>query len=295
MTLPVLGLALERRPSEALVPLLVALFRWCVPATLDPATDRPAALLAVPAALGRAPQGLPTALWVGAGEADAAAAAGAAAIVSDEPAVVAAAGPRGVLATGERHARGRRPVSPFVRERLRRFRGLPPVAVLEQAEDGWRWPGLPEPLGPDLAETALACASAVVVTEPAALLAALAWAAPCVTDAAAAAEAGAVDGEHLLVGADAAERRARGAALAADAALASQLSWAGRRLVERRHDTDCAALRLAELLALRPSLPERALAPARLQLDLLGTPADARIRERFAAAIARLATTREVR
>ena len=46
MTLPLLGLALDRRPPESLVPLLVALYRWCVPATIEPGAPEPAAVMA---------------------------------------------------------------------------------------------------------------------------------------------------------------------------------------------------------------------------------------------------------
>ena len=46
----------------------------------------------------------------------------------------------------------------------------------------------------------MACASAVTVREPARLLAALAWGAPCVSAPDAAAQVGAVAGTQLLVG-----------------------------------------------------------------------------------------------
>jgi hypothetical protein len=290
MTLPLLGLALERRPPESLVPLLAAMYRWCVPATLDPSVGRPAAVLATVASVGWAPAELPLALWARSAE-EAASPVGdrAAAIVSDDPAVVAAAGHRGVFAASGNHARGRRPMSPFVRERLRRARGLPQVAVLEQADDGWSWPGLADPLSGELVATAVACASTVVVREPARLLEALAWAAPCVSEPGPAGQVGAVPQTHLLVGSSRRERLELAARLSADPELASRLSWAGRRLVERRHDAALAAMRLAELLAFRPSLPGGALATARLQLSLLGAGNDATIASRFTEATARVA------
>jgi glycosyltransferase involved in cell wall biosynthesis len=287
MTLPLLGLALDRRPPESLVPLLVALYRWCVPSTIEPGAPEPAAVMATLSSAGRVPPGRPLALWVGsAAEAGSPAAGRAAAIVADQPATVDAAGDRGVLAPAGDHAAGRPVVSPFVRRRLRWARGLPSSAVLEQAEDGWRWPGLAEPLADDLVATAMACASAVAVAEPARLLEAMAWGAPCVGDPGSAEQVGAVADTHVLVGADAAERRRLAADLAADQALASRLSWAGRRLVERRHDAGRAAMRLVELLGLRPTLPGGALASARLQLGLLGTPSDTKIASRFAEATA---------
>lgn len=287
MTLPLLGLALERRPPEALVPLLVALYRWCVPSTIEPGDREPAAVLATVSSAARVPAGRPLALWVGsAAEAGSAAAGRAAAIVADDPAVADAAGDRGVLAPSGDHAAGRSPVSPYVRGRVRWARGLPEVAVLERDADGWRWPGLAEPLAEDLVPTAMACASAVAVDEPDRLLEAMAWGAPCVGDPGSAERVGAVDGTHLLVGESSAERARLAAGLAADRSLASRLSWAGRRLVERRHDAGRAAMALVGLLGLRPTLPGGAFATARLQLALLGTPSGAAIAGRFAEATA---------
>jgi len=289
MTLPLLALALERSPSAALTLLLAAMFRWCVPAAIDPAAGDPAAVLTTVGAAGRAPQGCPLAVWAqSVEETGSKVAARAAAIVSVDPSVVAAAGDRGVLAPSGSHAHGRRPVSPFVRERLRRARGLSEVALLEQNDHGWRWPELPDPLPDDLIETAMACASAVVVAEPAWLLAALAWGAPCISDPDAAEQVGAIADLHLLVGQAPGERRELAGRLALDPGLASRLGWAGRRLVERHHDAARSAMRLAELLALRPSPPEAATASARLQLGLLGAPGDARIAGRFAEATAAL-------
>jgi len=285
MTLPLLGLALDRRPPESLKPLLVALYRWCVPSTIEPGAPEPAAVMATLSSARRVPPGRPMALWVGsAAEAGSAEAGRAAAIVADQPATVDAAGDRGVLAPAGDHAAGRSVVSPFVRRRLRWARGLPSSAVLEQAEDGWRWPGLAGPLADDLVPTAMACASAVAVTEPGRLLEAMAWGAPCVSDPGSAERVGAEADTHLLVGDGPGQRRRLAEELAEDQALASRLSWAGRRLVERRHDAGRAAMRLVELLGLRPTLPGGALASARLQLGLLGTPSDATIASRFAEA-----------
>lgn len=295
MTLPLLGLALERRPPESLVPLLVAMYRWCVPATLDPAAGEPVAVLATAASAGRVPRGLPLALWTrSSGEATSGIGDRAAAIVSDDLEIVEAAGDRGVLAAPGTYARGRRPLSPFVRQRLRRARALPEVAVLEQTDGGWRWCGLEEPLDEGLVATAMACASAVATSEPQWLLASLAWAAPSVTDRGCAERVGAVAGTHVLVGGNVRMRLELCRRLSSDQQLAAGLSWAGRRLVERRHDTGWAAMRLAGLLGLRPSPPQSALGHVGLRLGELGTPTDARIASRFAEATARVAVT-EVR
>jgi hypothetical protein len=170
---------------------------------------------------------------------------------------------------------------PFVRERLRRARGLPEVAVLEQDGDRWRWPGGPDPLDAELVPTAMACASAAIVLDPARLLEALAWGTPSVTCADAAGQVGALASTHVLVGAGRRDQLSLARRLARDPALAAGLSWAGRRLVEQRHDVDSAAARLAELLGLRPPPPAGALAAASLQLALLGTPDGAAIRCRL--------------
>jgi hypothetical protein len=293
MTLPLLGLTLERRPPESLVPLLVAMYRWCVPATLDPAAGKPVAILATAASAPRIPQGLPIALWTRSSD-EAASSIGvrAAAIVSDDLEIVEAAGDRGVFAASGTHARGRHPMSPFVRERLRRARVLPEVAILEQRDDGWRWCGLEEPLEEELVPTAMACASAVATSAPERLLCSLAWAAPSVTDHGCAKRVGAVAGTHVLVGGSVRKRLELCRRLSSDRELASRMSWAGRRLVEARHDTGWAATRLAGLLALRPSLPESPSGHVGLQLGLLGTPTDAKIANRFAESTASMAVTK---
>lgn len=290
MTLPLLGLALERRPPESLLPLLVAMYRWCVPATLDPAAGVPVAVFATAASASQVPRGLPMALWTRSSE-EAASDVGdrAAAIVSDDLEIVEAAGSRGVLATPGTHARGRRPMSPFVRQRLRRARGLPEVAVLEQTDGGWRWCGLEGPLEKGLVVTAMASAAAVATSEPETLLGSLAWAAPSVAEPGCARQVGAVAGVHVLVGETVRGRLELCKRLSSSHELSSRLSWAGRRLVERRHDADWAAMRLAELLALGPSPRESALGYVGLQLGQLGTPTDAKIASRLAQATAGVA------
>jgi hypothetical protein len=134
----------------------------------------------------------------------------------------------------------------------------------------------------------MACAAAVSVRTPDALLEALAWAAPCVADPEAASQVGAVAGADVLVADREDERGRLATALAGDRGQAARLSWAGRRLVERRHDRDRSALRLMELLSLWPSAGGCPTACAGLQLATLGTPDDARIVLRVADAVARL-------
>ena len=292
MTLPLLGLALDRRPPESLKPLLVALYRWCVPSTVEPGAPEPAAVMATVASAGRVPPGRPLA---GRGSAR-----------PPRPARRRPAGrprswptsrpPWTLPATGAcmapagNHAAGRSVISPFVRRRLRWARGLPESAVLEQADDGWRWPGLAEPLADDLVPTAMACASAVTVAEPVRLLAALAWGAPCVSDPGSAAGRWAPWPTPTCWSAPA--PTGSGAALAGAPGASTRrwppgLGWAGRRLVEHDHDAARSAMRLAEAAgAAAHPRPEAAAASARLQLGLLGAPSDATIAGRFAEATA---------
>jgi hypothetical protein len=284
VTLPQLGLALGHQPLWSLEPLLVQASRWCRPLALDPAAGRPAAILATAAAAERLSGASIVGLWTRSPE-EAASPLGrrAAAIVSDERGIVDAAGARGVFAASDLLGRGGRPMPPFVRERLRLGRGLPPVAVLEQTAGGWRWGGGPEPLDEDLIATAMGCASAVVATEPRRLLEALAWGAPCVTSEEAAREVGATVPGEVLVGRDGGERLLLASRVSSDPEQSAQLWWAGRKLVERWYDAGRAALRLVDLLGLRPEAPE---SPVVLELALLGTPEEGPVVARLIAATA---------
>src|SRR3954447_3133909 len=123
--LPLLGLALTRRPPEAALPLLVALHEWCLPATLDPAAGRPEAVLATPEGLHLSPPDTKVALWAERDDMLSEAFRTAAVVISDDEVVVAAAGTRGLRAPTGRHLGKRRPMSPFVRDRLRTARELP--------------------------------------------------------------------------------------------------------------------------------------------------------------------------
>ncbi len=286
MTLPLLGLALGRQPVDALVPLLAAASRWCQPVAMDPALAQPAAILATAERVGCLANCVRMALWTRSpDEARTEIGSRMAAVVSDVPAVVDAAGERGVFASRDSGALSGRPVAPFVRERLRRARGLSDTAILAQTAAGWRWTGHPEPLSDDLVPTAMACASAVAVSEPRRVVEALAWGSPCVCDPASARQAGALPGTHLLISEDPIERLELASRLASDRALASRLSWAGWRFVEQRHDPDRAAARLVELLQLTSADPMGAW---RLQLRLLGMPDGDRRADRYADATANL-------
>ena len=293
--LPLLGLALTRRPPDGALPLLVALHEWCLPATLDPAAGKPTAILATPEGLHLAPAGVPLALWAQAEDVGSDAFRTATVIVSDDPEVVAAAGQRGLRAPTGRPIGHRRPLSPFVRERLRAARGLPADGILEQVVGGWVFgrPNKPLPVEPELVETAMGAAAAVIVTEADWLLRSLAWGAPSVTNAAAAAAVGAVAPDEVLVGDTTRARTAAAVMLAADPVGASRLSWRGYRRVEQ-HDAERAAMFLVDRLALWPETPPRPAPPlptVELSLRLLGTPSDAHVRTRLSDATDSLSPT----
>ncbi|MDX6209355.1 MAG: hypothetical protein QOE24_1746, partial [Frankiales bacterium] len=269
-----------------------ALHEWCLPATLDPAAGRPTAILATPEGLHLAPAGVRVALWAQAEDLTTEAFRTATVILSDDPTVVAAAGARGLRAPTGRHLGSRRPMSPFVRERLRHGRGLPPDALLERLPTGWVFgpPAALKPIEADLVETALGAAAAVIVTEPGWLIRALAWGAPSVTNAATAAAVGALAPDEVLVAETAKGRRAAAVALTAGPVEASRLSWRGYRRVEGL-DAERAALALVDRLGLWPETPPRPAPPlptVELALRLLGTPTDAHVRSRLADAADRL-------
>jgi hypothetical protein len=160
------------------------------------------------------------------------------------------------------------PVTPFVRARWRARHGLPDSLVVDAGD-------LPD----DVRPTALALAAAVVA-QGELVVEALAWGAPCATDPASAAAAGATDGVEVVVGPPA-DLPGLAAGLAADRRRGAALGRAGRRLVERRHDTSRPAAEIARRLGLLRPGPADRLAEA---LDELWAPAAAPIRARAAAA-----------
>lgn len=172
-----------------------------------------------------------------------------------------------------------RPTLPFARRRLRHARGLPEVVVARGDGECWYWGDAPDPLDADLADTAAGCASAVVASGPA-LARALAWAAPTATDPVSAGELGAVDGTHLLVVADPADRLRHAHRLALDDATAARLGWSGYLLVRARRDVHHAAWTMLTRLGLPTRALDGALAPLEHHLDALGTPAYAPVRLR---------------
>ena len=254
--------------------------RWCVPRAADPRHDSPAAWLA---SSSRAPglddafdSGRPVAVWVSATREIAALGdrAHQAVLVGDAASTVE--GHDVMVVGGAVDVQRFAYVSPFVRARWRAARGLPATIVAVIATDG-------SDVDDDMVPTTLALASAVAVTGPR-LLDAMAWGAPCATDAESAVMAGSADRREVVI-AEPASLRDAAASIAADPVLAAILSRSGRRLVERRHDRGRTPLALARRLGLVGSTAAERVDEA---LDELWTPTRARIRDRVDEALAPL-------
>ena len=150
------------------------------------------------------------------------------------------------------------PLSPVIRSRWRSRLGLPATMVVDAA-------AVPD----DLVPTALTLASVVIATG-ARLAEALAWAAPCVTDATSAGALGAGPGDVAVGPVSLAHD------IAGDDFRAAALSAGGRRLAERRLDRHGAARRVAAGLGLLASTH-----PAHRVLDDLHTPDLSPLRRRI--------------
>ena len=251
---PVVALVAAPGTADRIRPLVAALARRADAASLHRSVAPDAVLVADPAAVHRAPAGLPRA------------------VADDEILhVTSAAGDErelplpgpDVVATATLP-----PLAPHVRRRWRERFGLAPDLVVDCAA-----------LAPEDVPTALAVAAAALVDRRD-LATALALGCPTVTTASAAAAVGAVDGEHVVVG-----LRPDAVALAADDRRAAALSLAARRLAVARLDPDSAARALLTAWGLAPHEPGAGLTRA---LDELGTAPDAPVRARALAAVAGL-------
>jgi len=266
--LPVLDIQLEGSGAE-LVPLLTALGSWCRPALRqgEGGTGRRAPVAVLSDAVLPVAPAVP---W---------------AVVSSDAGVLRAAGSAGLRCPDGVVPPGAAYVPPFVRTRLRAARGLAVHPVATWTAAGWQWPAYDGLLPEELVDTALGCAAAAAVraedgAAPAARKAvdrALAWGAPLVVSPPLADALELMAGEHVAV-TDPDDIDAQAAALAGDDAQASRLSWQGHRWWEDRHDAAIVAARLAMRL-----LPGTARA-AELRLAELGTPRNAEIHSRWAAA-----------
>ena len=275
MTKPTLGVLSTPEPTPSrTASLLLRLTQWCKVQYASGSESLGAWFATGPRAQGLASvleSAAPIAIWVSdARDVDRVPDLSHVVAVGQDHELVEPFGVRGVLWPDGIDADRYLPVAPFVRERWRRRWGLPARLV-------WSPDEFASPPAADVNRTALALASAVAATGRTALEA-LAWGAPLVTDATTARAIGGVDGHEVLV----AERQTLGRAavrLADDSRVAATLSRAGRRLVERRHDTSRPPSVLASRLGLRAD-PADPIERMGAWLDDLWTPADAGIRLR---------------
>lgn len=281
--LPVLGVMVGMRTPRPLRSLLVAASDRCRPvvcSALEPLPDPPPDAYLWCDGSARPPGHACHAAWVRA-RADLRhpVAASAAALLCETPEALDAAGERGVFVPETIGAGDARPMTPFVRRRLRAARGLPDRVIARADGDAWYWDDSTVTLPADLVGTAAGTASAVVATGSA-LHTALAWAAPTVTDPHSAATLHAVHGVHVLIGPDPSGRMRMAQHLAGDDALAARLGWSGRLLARDRVDARHAAWTMLAMLGLPTHPLAGSLATLEHELDLLGTPEHSPVRLR---------------
>jgi hypothetical protein len=172
------------------------------------------------------------------------------------------------------------PVAPFVRSRIRVARGLPERILVDHRQT-WTWAG--HPVDGDLADTVVALASAVTVTDPSEAVRALAWQTPVVTSPPCAELLALNHDEQCLVAPSAAERLEAASQLANDQRMATRLSWKGRLLYESRHSWQiCTEEVLGSIGVLGTWSPSSLM----VRLGELGTPPSASVVRRVAAAVA---------
>ena len=269
---------------EVLRPLLVEVRRQCPVTAFDPA-DRPHAVLVdARAELPDEVAAQRLVRWAGSAEE----AAGAVddervlAVLATDAGVVRAAGPLGILVPTLGPLDGDvRPVPPHVRGRLTASRGLPSHAIVDCSGGRVTWDR--EELEAASIDTALAAAAVVIADDPALLLRALAWAAPCVATVAAARALGVAHDVEVVAPDDGRVREAA-IELAHDVHRAARLSVTGRRWFERAADVGWAAnLLVARIGFVRPG-------PQRLDqlYAQLGSSSGARSYQRAAALVGSL-------
>ncbi len=286
---PTLGVVNHGPPPSGLVPMLAIIRRWCQIRVLTADVVGPidAVVACHPGVVGR--RTCPLAVWVDAvGDLERLEVAEAAVVLSGSDAVIEQSGKRGLFVPSDREqaaVASAVPVAPFVRGRLRRARGVADPLIVEQDPKSGQWSANGVHVPSDLVTTAVACASAAVVTGPA-LVVAMAWATPCITDTESQVVTGARAGRDVLVGDTLAERRRLARTVAADDRTASRLSWSGRTLVEARHRPEMAAATLVRRLRLGAASLVPGPAPLAARLAEMGTPEDSVLAQRVRMATA---------
>jgi hypothetical protein len=168
------------------------------------------------------------------------------------------------------------PVPPFVRERVRRARGLGGGFVVEDAGGRWTWNETVE-VDRSLIPTMLAAASAAYLSSPEAVVRAMAWGCPLIASSSILEVTGATADVDSLAddGSDPVEQLRR---VAKDAELSATLSHRGRARYEAAHSVSACADDLMRALGLTalwyPSHLE-------LRLDELDSRRGATQRHRF--------------
>jgi hypothetical protein len=279
VTTPTLGILVDRPTPPQLADVLAVLRRWCRPIAWDDEMAPPAAWITTSPSIPTSTDA-PRAIWIESLDdlSDPGTAGAAVLLCADRR--LAAGAERVIAVTGTVDAVDMPWLTPFVRSRYRRARGLPDEMVVRVDDDTLSLlPGGQEIDG-ELQGTALAMASVAIVRGPA-LVTALAWGVPCVTDAASATAIGAAGGVHVVIE-SAGDPYEDAVKLAGDERRAARLSHAGRRFVETTLDRVAPARRVAVALGLHKTAPQDRFDAA---LDELNTPAAARIRSRARVAV----------
>jgi hypothetical protein len=131
------------------------------------------------------------------------------------------------------------PVAPFVRERIRRARGLGEGLLVEDAAGRWTWNSSVE-VAEELVPTTLAAAGAAYLSSPHAVVRAMAWGCPLVAPAATLEATGATAGVDSVAddGADPVQQLRR---LVGDWPRTAALSRAARARYEAAHSVSACA------------------------------------------------------
>lgn len=261
MTLPVLALRRSGRPDPLLDQLVLALRRWMV--VRDGWSSESADAWLIAASCGMCampPEGSAVAVWVDLAPPDPPLRERAAVLVG--PSGTALPPPGLLLPPAGRDVGRHAWMPPLVRQRWRLRLGLQPHLLVR----------LPAVVSPSLLRGELRWAAAVVAHGDA-VVDALTAGAPVVTDARTAARLG-LPSDAVEVARPGHEAEARAQGIARDLALASRLSWRGRRHAEAHHDVSTTAAELARRLGLLRSTPLLGGAPRRLA-ELWSDPATA--------------------